>query len=173
MASDLTAGRLEPEKTSVGGLKNAYFINYDADLKSGATITANIISALASPVPVFKFELRGGNSYSEKSATDRATGTTFWEGNATIILKKQDATTQEQMYAIAVGRPQIILEDNNGNYRLLGAEFGCECKPDTSTGASFGEMNGYTINITTSEKTMSDFVSGTLIGAVGGFTPIN
>ena len=48
MSCDISLGRLEACKQNVGGLKNVYFVNYSKDLLSGATITGNVISALAS-----------------------------------------------------------------------------------------------------------------------------
>ena len=46
MSCDITLGRKEACKTSVGGLKAVYFINYDGDFYNAATKTNDVITGL-------------------------------------------------------------------------------------------------------------------------------
>lgn len=170
MACDITLGRLEPCKDSVGGLKAIYFINYDATFYSLATFTNEEITALASAVATFKYDLKGANSYDETNENSRENGTSFWTQTGTIVLKKQDLVTQKEMKLLAAGRPQIIIEDYNGNFRLAGAEHGCEVAISTASGAAMGDLNGYNITFTGTEKAPADFIDATLMDNVAGFT---
>ena len=170
MACDLTLGRLEPCKQGVGGLRAVYFINYDSTFYGLATFTAEQITALAAAVPTFKYDLKGGNSFDEENTSDRATGSNFWTQTGKLVLKKQDLATQAQLKLLASGRPQIIVEDYNGNYRLAGAENGCECTVNTASGAAMGDLNGYNVTFVGTEKAPADFIDPTLIDNVAGFT---
>jgi len=170
MACDITLGRLEPCKQSVGGLKAVYFINYDSTLYAGATFTLEEITALAEAVPCFKYDLKGANTFDETNENSRENGTSFWTQTGTLVLKKQDLTTQKELKLLASGRPQVIIADYNGNYRLAGAENGCEVVVNTASGAAMGDLNGYNITFTGQEKQPADFIDSALIDAVNGFT---
>lgn len=170
MACDLTSGRLEPCKQTVGGLRAIYFINFDGTFFDSATFTNEVITALASAVPTFKYDLKGDNTFDEENTSERGTGSNFWTQTGTIILKKQDSVTQAQMKLLASGRPQIIIEDYNGKFRLAGAQHGCEVSVNTASGAAMGDLNGYNITFVGVEKAPADFISETLIDNVAGFT---
>ena len=81
MACDITLGRLEPCKDSVGGLKAIYFINYDATFYGLATFTNEEITALDAAVGTFKYDLKGANSFDEANENSRENGTSFLDTN--------------------------------------------------------------------------------------------
>jgi hypothetical protein len=170
MSCDITLGRLEPCKQSVGGLRAVYFINYDSTFYGLATLTSEEITALEDPVACFKFELKGGNSFDETNENSRENGTSFWTQTGTLVLKKQDLTTQKELKLLASGRPQVIIEDYNGNFRLAGAKNGCEVAVNTVSGTAMGDTNGYNITFTGQESAPADFIDATLMDNVAGFT---
>ena len=169
MACLQTAGRLEPCKDSNGGLRNIYFINYDSTLYDNFTFTLEEITALTDPVTCFKYELRGANSFNEANEQSRENGTSFWTGTGTFVFKKQDLATQKELKLLSYGRPQIIVEDYNGNFRLAGIKNGCECAVSTASGAAMGDLNGYNIVATSQEADMASFIDATLMNNVAGF----
>ena len=169
MACDLTAGRLEPCKDSNGGLRAVYFANYDSALYANLTFTLEEITALTAPVTVYKYELKGANSFDEANENSRENGTSFWTGTGTFVLKKQDLATQKELKLLASGRPHIILEDYNGNFRLAGIKNGCECAVSTASGTAMGDLNGYNIVATSQESDMASFIDSTLMDNVAGF----
>jgi len=169
MACILTAGRLEPCKDSLGGLKAVYFINYDSGLYDNATIVEEEITALTAPVTCFKYELKGANSFDEANELSRENGTSFWTGTGTFVFKKQDLATQKELKLLSYGRPQIIIEDYNGNFRLAGIKNGCECAVSTASGAAMGDLNGYNVVATSQEAEMATFIDATLMDDVAGF----
>ena len=165
MACDSIIGRLEPCKDSVGGLKSIYFINYSATALSGATLDADgIVTAFSSPLSLYKYDLKGTNSFDEANENSRENGTSFWTQTGTIVLKKQDAVTQKELRLISYGRPLILVEDYNGNFRLAGGENGCEVSVSTASGAGMGDLNGYNLTFTGQEKNLATFVSASIIG---------
>lgn len=171
MACDLTLGRLEQCLGNTGGIKAAYFVNYDGDLVSGATISGEEITALAGATPCFKYELKGdNNTFEETNERSRENGTSFWNQSATIVLKVQDKTTQGELKLMSYGRPHVIIEDYNGNFRLMGAEHGCDVAVSTETGGAMGDLNGYSISIEGKETGMAYFIESSVMGDVAGFT---
>ena len=163
MGCDISAGRNEPCKDAVGGLKNIYLINYE-DM---ASFTVDADDQVTAGVPVtgqpniYKYELKGSNVLDQTVTSSRANGTTFVSQSLTVVLKKQDYTTHKQVKFLAYGRPFVLVEDYNGNYNLMGIEHGCELTTNTiSSGTAMGDLNGYTINLVAEEKLPANFVTG-------------
>ncbi len=166
MACDVNLGRLEPCKDSVGGI-TAIYINgaYSSGLLDSATFDAtDEITAFASPLTFYKFDLKGANGFEQTNENSRENGTSFFTQTGTVVLKKQDKTTTAQMKLLSYGRPQIIFQDYNGNYFLAGIENGCEVQVNTATGQAMGDLNGYNLTITATEKSPANFIDPTIIG---------
>jgi len=164
MATAITLGRKNPDKENVGGLKAAYFIEFAAGTFSGATITADEITAFGSALTLFKYELRGANSFDENNPSSQEAGTSFWEGSGTLQFKKQSLAAQKEIKLLSFDRKHIILEDYNGNFRFCGLEHGCDISVNTASGANMGDFQGYNITFTTSERYPAYFVDSAIIG---------
>jgi|TARA_R110000824_G_scaffold2064_2_gene9915 hypothetical protein len=170
MACDINLGRLEPCKDSVGGIIAVYIggaytsglLNAPAD--GGVTITGDEITGFAAPLTFYKYDLKGANSFDQVNENSRENGTSFWTQTGTVALKKQDKTTTAQMKLLSYGRPQIIVQDYNDNYYLAGIQNGCEVAVSTVTGAGMGDLNGYNLVITGTEKSPANFIDPTIIG---------
>lgn len=170
MACDISYGRTETCKSNVGGLRNMYVANFDADMYDGWTEADDEVTALASAINVYKFELRGdNNTFEETNENSRDNGTSFWTQTANIVVKKQDHLTQGQLKLLSYGRPHVILEDYNGNFRILGAQNGCEVSVSTSTGGAMGDLNGYTLAIEGKELNPAWFIASAIMDDVAGF----
>jgi len=151
MACNITAGRLEGCKDSVGGLNAIYFVNFGA--MGALTISDETVSAFASTTPdAFKYDLRGTSTFEQSLTSSRDNGTTFAEQTLTVSLKKQDATTHKEVKLLAYGRPQILIEDNNGKVWMMAEEFGAEMNATASTGSSLGDKSGYELTFSAMEK---------------------
>jgi hypothetical protein len=166
MSCDISHGRLEPCKDAVGGLKNLYILNYglydETDITYDTTlgyedqITAITLPALSS---IYKFELKGTNSFEQTITSSRENGTTFFEQVLTVMLKKQDAITHKQIKLLSYGRPNIIVENNNGQYFIAGLLRGMDVTAGTiSNGTALGDMNGYSLTFTGQEATPANFL---------------
>ena len=163
MACDITAGRLEPCKDSVGGITAIYIGGaYTTDLLTSATIGADgEVTAFASALTFYKYDLKGVNSFDQENTNDRNNGVSFWTQTGTVVLKKQDKATTAQLKLLSYGRPQIIVEDYNGNFYLAGIENGVEVTVNTATGAGMADLNGYNLNLTGTEKSPANFMAFT------------
>ena len=75
MACDLTKGRKEPCKDSVGGIKAVYFADFgDITIAYDSTDT-DVVDDLGT-VTVFKYELKGNSSFEQTITSSRENGTT-------------------------------------------------------------------------------------------------
>ena len=88
-------------------------------------------------------------------------------------LKKQDLATQSQLKLLAYGRPLVVVEDYNGNFRMAGFENGAEVVVNTASGAAMGDLNGYNITFTGTEKEPASFIDATIIGDTTNTTVVS
>tara|TARA_R100000544_G_scaffold35163_1_gene22347 strand:+ start:124 stop:639 length:516 start_codon:yes stop_codon:yes gene_type:complete len=161
MACNISLGRLEGCKDSVGGLNAIYFVNFGAT--GGFTSTDEEITGVSgSSIPAFKYDLRGSSAFEQSLTSSRENGSTFAEQTLTVSLKKQDATTHKEVKLLAYGRPHVLIEDNNGDIWVMGEEFGAEMNATTSTGASLGDKSGYELSFAAMEKGFAKSYTGTL-----------
>ena len=150
MACDISAGRIEPCKTSNGGLKAVYIINYGsftpADVVYDAIDTDSILEIATMVAPnAYKYDLKGTSTFEQTITSSRENGTTVFGQTLTLNLKKLSAKDNKQIKLLAYGRPQVIVEDNNGNFFMAGLIHGMEVSGTISTGAALGDMSGYSL----------------------------
>lgn len=170
MACDITLGRLEPCKNAVGGLTAAYFINY-GDI-TGYTYDGtytDVITAVSGTPTAYKYDLKGTNSFDQTITSSRENGTTFFDQSLKLQLKNLTVNMHKQVKLLSYGRPQIVVEDNNGNLFLCGLQHGMEVTGGTIvTGTAMGDLSGYTLELKGMEKVPANFFADTLEDA--GFT---
>jgi hypothetical protein len=162
MACDLTAGRAEVCKESVGGLQAVYFINF----VSGSTFTRSgeEITAGFSGLTAYKYELKGTSAYTETVNSSRENGTTFFSQELTLNLKKLTNEMTTELKLLAYGRPQIIVHTNAGDALLVGQNRGADLTAGSiSTGAGLGDLYGYSITMTAEENLPAAFISGSTV----------
>ena len=164
MACDLSLGRIEPCKDSVGGLKAVYFINYGE--VTGITynhVNTDVIDTIGSEPTAYKYDLKGTNSLDQTITSSRENGTTFFEQNLKLQLKKLSAKDHKEIKLLSYGRPHIVVEDHNGNLFMCGLEYGMEVTGGTIvTGAAMGDLSGYTLDLKASEKVPANFLGDDL-----------
>ena len=167
----ITHGRIEPCKDSLAGLKNVYFINED--------ITPNFIYRESAPGVyvvdtdfsesieyvnfvqyLYKFELKSNeNVYDQEIVSSRENGTTFFRQTLTIKLKKQDIATHNAVKTLAYAKPRILVENNEGQFFLVGLLRGCDLTAGSiNNGAALGDFSGYSLTFQAEELLPSQFV---------------
>jgi hypothetical protein len=159
MACNLTQGRAEPCKESVGGLQGAYFINYTT---GSFTKDANgLVTDLPAGTTVYYYELKGTSAYTETVNSSRENGTTFFSQELTLNLKKLTNEMTTQLKLMAYGRPQVIVWTLNGDALLVGEKEGADVTAGTiQTGAALGDLYGYSVTLTGQERLPAAFLSG-------------
>ena len=158
MACAITNGRSLPCKSAVGGLKNIYFGPY-SDVTADLTDSSGTIT-LDGNESFYKYEIKGNSSLETAINSSRENGTTFYESTLNVTFTFLDVATQEQIKLLAHGRPQIVVEDYNGNGFLVGKDHGAEVTGGTIvTGAAMGDLSGFTLTLTAQETAPPFFVA--------------
>jgi len=156
---NLSAGRNEVCKDSIGGLQAVYFLNYtSASFDKNAELE---ITGLPSGSTVYKYELKGTSQYTETVNSSRENGTTFFSQETVLNLKRLTNEMTTQLKLMAYGRPQIIVHTKNGEALLAGEINGNDVTAGTiQTGAGLGDLFGYSVTLTGEEKLPAGFLSG-------------
>jgi hypothetical protein len=176
MSCDLGNGRLEPCKDALGGLDAVYFINF-GDLTTVAYDGTNTdVIDTADVTSLYKFELKGTNSFEQVVNSSRENGTTFVEQTLSIQLKKKDATTLKIVKLLAYGRPHVVVRNRNNQFFLAGLNRGMELTTaNLSEGVAMGDFNGSTLTLVGMEAlpaNLIDVVSETALATAFGSAAI-
>lgn len=179
MSCLITNGRQEVCKDSVGGIDAVYFINrgtynYETDITYNVTNT-DVIDVIANVTTVYKYELKGTSNFEQALQPNADAGTELWQQNVLIVLRKQDAVMHKQLKLMAYGRPSIIVKNRNGQFFIVGLEYGTDMTAGTiSNGTQMVDFNGYNFTLTAMERmpanilncsTESDLLATVLDGA--------
>ena len=178
MACDfLTLGRNVPCKNAVGGINKIFFVDY-GDLGTLTLDADDQLTAITgTDITAYEYIVKGPNSLEQTINSSRENGTTFFEQTLNITLTKMTKEDNKQLKLMAYNRPQIFVQDRNGNTFLCGADYGCEVTGGTAvTGAEMGDLNGYTLTFAATEQLMALFVKGATMadpfGDLIGITPL-
>jgi len=164
MSCDITHGRLEQCKDVVGGLQAIYVLNYGlfdpiADVVYVGTTDEIQTITLPASTNVYKFELKGTNSFETTITSSRENGTTFFEQVLAITLKKQDVQTHKEVKLLTYGRPNIIVRTNANQFFIAGLTRGMDVTAGTiGNGTALGDMNGYSLTFTGQEAVPANFL---------------
>jgi hypothetical protein len=131
----------------------------------------DVIDAVAGTPSAYKYEVKGNSSFEQTITSSRENGTTYFEQVINLTLKKLSIADHKQIKLLAYGRPQVIVEDRNGNFFYAGLQHGCEVTGGTIvTGAAMGDLSGYTLVLTGQEAVPANFLGASLSSA--GFTVV-
>jgi hypothetical protein len=159
----LTHGRAEVCKEFVGGIKSIYFINYGTlgAIAYDATVDEeDAIATIAGAGTLYKYDLKGANSFEQTITSSRENGTTFVEQTLTFTIKGQDVITTKQMKLLAWGRPHVVIKTNANNFFIAGLEHGMEVTTGVlANGTAMGDLNGYTMTLVGMEAIPANFLN--------------
>jgi hypothetical protein len=167
MSCNIDTGRILPCRDSVGGLKNVYFINYDATDSIPLVVTAGSEDTVAFDgvwdATNYQYELKGTSSLTTNIQASRENGTVAFEQVLELTLPKLSKEDNYQIKLLAWGRPRIVVEDYNGNLFLVGRQHGADVTGGTIvTGAAMGDLSGYTLSFMAMELTPANLCSGSI-----------
>jgi len=172
MSCDLTLGRKEVCKDSVGGLNAVYFVNFgDLGAITYDSTNTDVIDAIAGTPDAFKYELKGASTFTQNINSSREAGTTFFEQVLELTFKKLTPKDHKELKLLSFARPHVIVEDYNGNFFLAGLEHGCDVTGGTIvTGGAMADLSGYTLTLTGMERVPANFLDTN--PAAVGFTVV-
>jgi len=162
MPCDITLGRAVQCKNVLGGLRAVYIMNFikNLEVEDG---NDDSIESFDNAGTAYKYELKGVSSFEQTIISSRDNGSTYVEQKLSLDLKKLSIADHKQLKLLSYGRPQIFVEDNNGNIFLAGLAKGMELTSATiSTGASMGDMSGYKLEFVGTEFIAARFLVNSL-----------
>ncbi len=174
MACDISLGRIEQCKDSLGGLSAVYFINYQSlePILYGPGNQSDMIFEIlsGSGVNAYKYELKGTSTFEQTITSSRENGTTFVEQKLTLNLKKLTIQDHKQLRLLAYGRPIIVVQDRNDNWFMAGLTKGMDLvTSNITTGAAMGDLSGYSLEFQGMELKPANFLED--VGAVLNIIP--
>lgn len=161
MSCDLTAGRLEPCKSNVGGIDKIYFVNF-GDFASVTTGSDDEISDITGSFSAYEYEVKSSATNMEVAVnSSRDNGTTFFTQTINLTLKNLTQAMNKELKLMAYGRPHVVVWDRNGKAWLCGVNRGCEVTGGSAvTGGAMGDLYGYTITLTAEEELPPQSIDG-------------
>ena len=104
MSCDISRGRLEPCKDSVGGLNAVYFVNKgDLGAVTYDSTDTDVIDAVAGTPDAYKFDIKGASTYTENITSSRENGTTTFEQVLELQLTKLTKEDHKTVKLLAFG----------------------------------------------------------------------
>lgn len=166
---DITKGRIEPCKNSVGGVHTIYYINWDQTIIiTTDPITDEITDMTESDgttgVTMYKWDVKLATNLTETPTVSVENGTAFWEQVLTATFKKLDATTRKEIKIMTYGKMKAVIADNNGNALYIGQHRGIDVTGGSIvTGSNMEDLSGYTLVQTGREVEPAPMLQGSTI----------
>ena len=165
MSCDLANGRAEQCKDAVGGIDAIYFANFSSTMAADVTYdvtNTDMIIDVNNITHLYKFVLKGSNSFNQKIVSSRENGTTYFEQTLTIDLKKQDVASTKMVKLLSYGRPHVVIKTRQNQYFLAGLEFGLDVTDGAiENGTNLGDYNGYKLTFVGMEKVPANHLNCT------------
>lgn len=165
---DITNGRIEPCKSSVGGVNALYFMNWQPNVTVDVSTeeVTDIDDGEETPgaVTAYKWAVKEATNLEETINSSRETGTSFWSQVINATFKKLDPETRKELKLATYGRLVVVVADNNGNALLCGKDRGMEVTGGTIvTGTAMGDLSGQTLIQTGEEAQPAYFLQGSTL----------
>ena len=143
MACTLTlAGRGVGCKDALGGIKRIYVGEWSDGIWED--IASGEVSGATAAITVYTYDMtRGSGSLTQTITSDLAAGTVFFDQVCSVTFNKAAAADITEISNLIKGRMAVLVEDNNGNWFVMGHKNGVEVSGGTAqTGTAAGDQNG-------------------------------
>jgi hypothetical protein len=159
--SAISKGYAINRKDQVGGI-NRIWLTTHGSLGTLTVGTNDEITDATGTATLFQYDLKNsGNTMVTTANVSRDTGTAFFSTVLSLVLPKLTKEDNKELKLIAYNRPDIIVEDRNGSFLLLGKEHGCELTSATiNTGGALGDASNYTLEFSCEEILPPNFITG-------------
>ena len=160
MACSLTlAGRGVACKDALGGVKRAYIAAW-ADGIWEDIVSGEVAGSTAAITFYTYYMTKGSGSLTQTITSDIAAGTIFYDQALSLTFAKMATADITELQNISKGRMAVMVEDNNGNWFVLGHKHGVEVSGGTvQTGTAVGDQNGFTLEFNAQEVAPAPFLT--------------
>jgi hypothetical protein len=172
MSCNLTAGIRLGCRDNSGGVANAWLTDY-TNIASITKNSGDTITSISGSGTYFAFELiRTSSSFTETVNPSLPNGTIFYTQDLITYFAKLSQDKRNILKTLGQSpKLSVVVEDNNGNYFLLGEVYGMTVSAGSSvTGKALGDPNGYNITFQAFEQNPMNQLAGTLASVATGIT---
>jgi hypothetical protein len=165
----LSGYTLDCNKSS-GGVKKVYLVEFDdvtAYAKSGAGLVTSI--TLTTSVVFKEYEVqREDSDWTQTFVGSRENRTIAWDQTLRLKIHKNNTAIAGEVSALAKLTGMAIVQNEDGNYWLLGADSGLEMTGTTAyqSGILREDGNMYTIEMGGKEKLNAPMIDSTIIAGL-------
>ena len=160
MACELTRSRGLDCKDIMAGVRNIYFAQHaDLNVTTALGAVTQIAGAGGYSAGYYKYAIpKGQASMTETINASVENGTVFYDGAINLKLHKLSLDDRNEIKLLAQNRLIIFVElyqtvNDKNEIWAFGVENGCEMTAGSATsGAGFGDMNGYDLTFSSSES---------------------
>lgn len=159
MACTLTlAGRGVGCKDALGGIKRIYVAEWVNGIWED--IASGEVSGSTAAITFYTYDMtRGSGSLNQTITSDLAAGTVFFDQVCSVTFNKAAAADITEISNLVKGRMAVLVEDNNGNWFVMGHQNGVEVTGGTAqTGTAAGDQNGFTLEFSAQEVAPAPFL---------------
>lgn len=148
-----------------GGVKNVYIATF-----TGSAVytfdAEGVVNSYASGSTFYHFEADIETAaFNENINVSRENGTTFYESSVSIKMFNNDQKVRNLIKALGKAPLSILVEDNGGNYWLVGTETAARASEGSrGFGQAFGDFNGAMVTFSYKSPEPVPMVSGSLVG---------
>lgn len=170
MACNLTGGIALGCRDNTGGLKTMWITDF-SNILSITSNTGDTITAISGTGTFYEFQLiRTSSQHTETVNASLENGTVFYQGETVTFFAKLEQAKRNILKTLAQSQQlAVVIEDNNGDYFLLGQTYGCFVTAGTSvTGLNLGDRAGYNITFGYLEPNPMNQLSGSLSSIAQG-----
>lgn len=157
-------------RQSVGGIKSVFVTNLLNQTATGpVTSGGTVVSyALLTGFKFFRYDFRKATGeWIETQTLSDNNWTQFFSGDIKIQFTKLEVNKQQEMLLLGENDLVVIVLDNNGQYWLTSTVNGATLsKIDGKSGKSFGDFNGYQIEIKYEEPKPAYLLPAALLPAL-------
>lgn len=169
MSCILTQGFTLDCKAESAGIKSIWLVEWDAQAtltKSSGEVSAHTLDGGKS---YFKYEMEkevGSMTWRVIPSTEN--GTVFYEADLVARLHGVSTNLRNELKLLAKTRLLAIAADTEGNYWMLGADYGVQLQQsEVNFGQAFGDFKGAVINLLHKEPDAPMKVQSSVIASLG------
>ena len=143
----------------MGGISNLYFIPhtniYNSGFAYGAYDSDDLITQISyiSSSKFYAIELLNEDAvYNEKKVEDLKTGLVRFEQELSFKLPQMSAAARKEWLQMMQKPNIIVFKNNDGNYHMMGKDFGCIVSGNITSGREYNSYNGINVTAVGNEK---------------------
>lgn len=159
MACTLTlAGRGIACKDALGGVKRIYIAEWSDGIWED--IASGEVAGATAAITFYTYDMtKGSGSLTQTVTSDIAAGTIFYDQAVSVTFAKLEAADITELQNVSKGRMAVMVEDNNGNWFVVGHKHGVEVSGGSvQTGTAVGDQNGFTLEFNAQEVAPAPFL---------------